>query len=60
VPPRKRKRKTAGPRIAPLAPMPMVQPLSDSDWQPFLELLPCPYRKPKTADGCESADTRSP
>ena len=40
VSPRKRKRKTAGPRIAPLVPMPMVQPLSDSDWQPFLELLP--------------------
>jgi hypothetical protein len=28
------------PRIAPLVPMPMVQPLSDADWQPFLELLP--------------------
>ena len=40
VSPRKRKRKTAGPGIAPLVPMPMVQPLSDADWQPFQELLP--------------------
>lgn len=40
VTPRKRKRKTAGPRLAPLIPMPMVPDLSDSEWWPFLELLP--------------------
>jgi hypothetical protein len=39
VSPRKRKRKTAGPKLAPLIPMPMVPLLSDSEWQPFLKLL---------------------
>jgi hypothetical protein len=36
----KRKRKIAGPKIAPLIAMPMVPPLSDTEWEPFLRLLP--------------------
>ena len=40
APPPKRKRRIAGPRIAPLIGMPVVQPLSESEWQGFLQLLP--------------------
>jgi hypothetical protein len=40
VSPRKRKRKTAGPKLAPLVPMPMVPFLSDCEWQAFLDVLP--------------------
>jgi hypothetical protein len=36
----KRKRKIAGPKIAPLIAMPAVQPLSESEWQLLLQLLP--------------------
>jgi hypothetical protein len=36
----KRKRKMAGPKIAPLIAMPTVPSLSDTEWQPFLQLLP--------------------
>jgi hypothetical protein len=36
----KRKRKVAGPKIAPLIAMPTVPSLSDTEWQPFLQLLP--------------------
>lgn len=37
---RKRRRKTAGRRVAPFIPMPKVLVLTGSEWQPFLELLP--------------------
>jgi hypothetical protein len=37
---RKRKRKVAGPKVAPLIAMPTVAFLSDTEWQPFLQLLP--------------------
>jgi hypothetical protein len=37
---RKRKRKVAGPKVAPLIAMPTVPFLSDTEWQPFLQLLP--------------------
>jgi len=36
----KRKRKVAGPKVAPLIAMPSVPFLSDAEWQPFLQLLP--------------------
>jgi hypothetical protein len=36
----KRKRKVAGPRVAPLIATPTVPFLSDTEWQPFLQLLP--------------------
>src|SRR5215211_9477500 len=36
----KRKRKVAGPKVAPLIAMPRVRFLSDTEWQPFLQLLP--------------------
>src|SRR5215831_4068101 len=36
----KRKRTVAGPKVAPLIAMPMVPSLSDTEWQPFLQLLP--------------------
>jgi hypothetical protein len=36
----KRKRKVAGPKVAPLIAMPTVPSLSDTEWQPFLQLLP--------------------
>ena len=36
----KRKRKVAGPKMAPLISTPAVAPLSDSEWQPFLDRLP--------------------
>jgi hypothetical protein len=36
----KRKRKVAGPKVAPLIAMPAVPSLSDTEWQPFLQLLP--------------------
>jgi hypothetical protein len=39
VPPAKRKRKAAGPKIAPLISMPTVPTLSDTEWQPFLQVL---------------------
>jgi hypothetical protein len=68
--PRKRKRKAAGPKLAPLVPMPMVQPLSDSEWQPFLELLPSRSRSAilrhkldellATYLGCLDGEARSP
>src|SRR4051794_7245753 len=38
--PPKRKRKVAGPRIAPLIATPAVEPLSESEWQSFLQHLP--------------------
>ena len=37
----KRKRKAAGPRIAPWISMSAVELLSETEWQPFLRLLPC-------------------
>ena len=36
----KRKRKVAGPKVAPLIATPMVPFLSDTEWQPFLQWLP--------------------
>jgi hypothetical protein len=36
----KRKRKVAGPKVAPLIATPPVSFLSDTEWQPFLQLLP--------------------
>jgi hypothetical protein len=36
----KRKRKVAGPKVAPLIATPTVPFLSDTEWQPFLQLLP--------------------
>src|SRR6266540_2550355 len=36
----KRKRRVAGPKVAPLIAMPTVPFLSDDEWQPFLQLLP--------------------
>jgi hypothetical protein len=36
----KRKRKVAGPKVAPLIAMPAVPSLSDTEWHPFLQLLP--------------------
>jgi hypothetical protein len=36
----KRKRKVGGPKVAPLIAMPTVPSLSDTEWQPFLQLLP--------------------
>jgi hypothetical protein len=35
----KRKRKVAGPKVAPLIATPAVSALSDTEWQPFLQLL---------------------
>jgi hypothetical protein len=36
----KRKRKAAGPKVAPLISMPAVKSLNDAEWQTFLRLLP--------------------
>jgi len=36
----KRKRKVAGPKMAPLISMPEIAPLSDTEWQLFLDRLP--------------------
>jgi hypothetical protein len=40
IPRNKRKRKVAGRKIAPLTSMPVMAPLSDPEWQAFLQLLP--------------------
>lgn len=70
VSPRKRKRKTAGMKLAPFIPMPMVPGLSDSEWQPFLDVLPSHSRRQTLRDqvdelmvtylGYLDAEARSP
>jgi hypothetical protein len=67
---RKRKRKSAGPKLAPFIATPMVQPLSDAEWQPFLKWLG-PRSRPEilrdkldellaTYLGCLDGEARSP